>query len=232
MSFTLDESTYNSPNYTPAASVPAVFGQPRKITGVTVHWWGDPANKPTFEGSAAYLCRQGGNTSAHFVAEAGRVACLVSPQNAAWHAGNAVGNATTIGIEMNPRCSEGDVQTLVELIAWIEDHYGPMDVYLHREWTTTACPGAYAARRDEIVRRVNAAHTKTPTKPAGTTPAPSKGNTMANGFPDKLRGFNGKDQDPATVLNWFMHNTLRKLDAIADKTGADKPWNPPAGQSK
>lgn len=230
MSFTMDETTYNSPNYTPASQVPQVYGGPRTIQGVTVHWWGNPAERPTFDGSASYLCRPNGNTSAHFVVEAGRVACLVSPANAAWHAGSAEGNRTTIGIECNPRMSEGDIQTLVELIAWIEDTYGPMKVYGHRDWHNTACPGTYYAKLPEIISRVNAQHSKAPTKPAGgNAPAPSKGNTMAN---CQLRGFNGKDQDAYTVMNWFMHNTIRKLDAIADKTGAAKPWGPPAGQSK
>lgn len=165
----LDETTYNSPNYTPAGQVASVFGQARTIAGVTVHWWGDPSTGPSFGGVASYLSRQGGDTSAHFVVEAGRAACLVSPQDAAWHAGNATGNATTIGIECNPRCSEADLQSLVELIAWLESEYGSLNVYGHHDWTTTTCPGVYYGHLAEIIDRVNAYE--------GNTTAPANSST-------------------------------------------------------
>lgn len=32
----------DSPNYTPNASVPAIYGMPRVIEGICVHHWGDP----------------------------------------------------------------------------------------------------------------------------------------------------------------------------------------------
>lgn len=149
----IDETTWNSPNYTPAASVPAVFGRPRTTSRITIHHWGNDGQN--FNNVANYLSRSGGNTSAHFVVEAGRVACLVSPANAAWHSGSAEGNATSIGIECRPEMSEGDLNEVVALIEWLEDVYGPQEVWLHREWSATACPGRYANMRDEIVRRVN-----------------------------------------------------------------------------
>lgn len=150
----IDETTWNSPNYTPAASVPAVFGRPRTTSRVTIHHWGNDGQR--FNDVANYLSRNGGTTSAHFVVEAGRVACLVSPENAAWHSGSAEGNATSIGIECRPEMSEGDLAEVVALIEWLEDVYGPQEVWLHREWSATACPGRYASMRNEIVRRVNA----------------------------------------------------------------------------
>lgn len=149
----IDETTWNSPNYTPAAAVPAVFGRPRTTSRITIHHWG--VDGQNFNGIANYLSRQGGNTSAHFVVEAGRVACLISPENAAWHSGSAEGNATSIGIECRPEMSEGDLNEVVALIEWLEDVYGPQEIWLHREWSATACPGRYANMRDEIVRRVN-----------------------------------------------------------------------------
>ncbi|WP_237220378.1 peptidoglycan recognition protein family protein [Rothia nasimurium] len=150
----IDESTWSSPNYTSAASVPAVFGRPRTTGRVTIHHWGSDGQR--FDDVANFLSRPGGNTSAHFVVEAGRVACLVSPENAAWHSGSAEGNATSIGIECRPEMSEGDLAEVVALIEWLEDVYGPQEVWLHQEWSATACPGRYAAKRDEIVNRVNA----------------------------------------------------------------------------
>ena len=161
----LDESTWSSPNFTPAASVPAVYGQPRKITGVTVHHWGVDGQR--YETVANFLSRPNGNTSAHFVVEAGRAACLISPANAAWHAGSAAGNATTIGIECRPEMTAGDVASLVELIAWLEGVYGPLKVYGHKDWHNTACPGRYYPRLGEIINRVNALESgKAPAAPA------------------------------------------------------------------
>lgn len=152
----IDETTWNSPNYTPAASVPAVFGRPRTTKRIALHHWDAPEKNPQFVPTCNHLSRRGGNTSAHFVVEAGRVACLVSPANAAWHAGSAEGNATSIGIECNPRMSEGDIAEVVALIEWLESVYGEQEIWLHREFSPTQCPGRYAGKRDEIVDRVNA----------------------------------------------------------------------------
>ena len=151
----VDESSWNSQNFTAAAQVPSVYGMPRKISSVTVHHWGDPAWNQKFNAVADYLSRPGGDTSAHFVVEAGRVARLISPDHAAWHAGSAAGNATSIGIEMNPRASEDDMQTLASLIRWLESVYGSLMVYRHSDWFGTACPGAYADKIGHIVDLVN-----------------------------------------------------------------------------
>ena len=93
--------------------------------------------------------------SAHFVLQSDYVACIVNTDDAAWHAGNAEGNATTIGIECRPEMSQGDLDTLISLIRFLEDVYGPLAVYKHSDWMPTACPGRYAGQIDEIVRKVN-----------------------------------------------------------------------------
>lgn len=162
----VEEQRWNSPNYTPAAQVPATFGRARTTNRITIHHWGSDGQ--SFNGVADYLCRKGGTSSAHFVVEAGRVACLVSPVDAAWHSGSAEGNATSIGIECRPEMSEGDLNEVVALIEWLEDNYGEMEIWLHREWSATACPGRYANMRDEIVRRVNALQST-----SGTAHAPA-----------------------------------------------------------
>lgn len=185
---TVDETTWFSPNFTPAAQVPAVYGLPRTIDGVTVHWWNDPALNPTFDGSAAYLSRAGGNTSAHFIVQGGRVACIVSPVNAAWHAGSARGNATTVGIEMSPWATDADMRTLASLIRWLEKAYGKsLAVYQHKDWSATACPGAYSGKIGELVNLVNTGPgAKTTTSRAPSTSAgmvyPVTGYTLTQAF--------------------------------------------------
>lgn len=137
----------DSPNYTPAAQVPSAYGMSRTIDGFTYHWWGDPATRPTFDGVVSWLCRPGGGSSAHYVLEAGRVACIVGPYDAAWHAGNARGNAKTIGIEMNPRASAEDYRTAAEFSAQLIDAFGDKLKYRHNDWNATQCPGHYDINR-------------------------------------------------------------------------------------
>ena len=153
MGYTLNETKYNSPNYTPAGAVAATYGMARTIRGVTIHHWG--VDGQSIDGISSYLCRPGGNTSAHFSLQDGLVYCLVSPEDAAWHAGSAEGNATTIGIECRPEMTDGDLRTLVEFIQWLESVYGSLNIYRHQDWSSTECPGRYAGQIDWIVNQVN-----------------------------------------------------------------------------
>lgn len=157
----------DSPNRTPAADVPRRFGQARKVKSITIHWWGDPASKPTFDGVVDYLCRTNGTSSAHYVVEAGRVACIVDPDDAAWHAGSREGNATSIGIECNPRASDGDYATVAELVAALRKVYGPIPLVRHSSWKATACPGVWD------LDRINELAGAAPAKPAPSKPAPA-----------------------------------------------------------
>lgn len=145
MAYKLD-TTHDSTKFTKAADCKAIFGQPRVIKGITIHWWGDPTKNPTFAGVRDYLCAaNGSNTSAHYVATGtGRqVACIVAPQDVAWHSGNAAGNATTIGIECDPRCRDEDYDVVAELVADIRSAYGDVPIYSHKMWSNTSCPGNY-----------------------------------------------------------------------------------------
>lgn len=153
--YTLDSNP--SSNYYTPTEVLTQYKQPRKVRGVTIHWWNDPKNAGTHDGTANYLARKGGDTSAHYVVSPGRVTRLVDDKNAAWHAGSAVGNATTIGIECNPHDVDGTLVTVAALIRDLEKKHGDLKVYRHRDWTSTTCPGAYSSRIDELVNLVNSA---------------------------------------------------------------------------
>lgn len=132
-------TAYTSPNQNPA--------RPCSPTSITIHWWNIPALAGTFEGTVKYLCRPDGNSSAHYVVEAGRVACIVDPDARAWHAGDAIGNDTSIGIECHPRMSPADLETVAELICDLRKFYGDLPLYPHSHWTQTQCPGTY---RDKL----------------------------------------------------------------------------------
>lgn len=125
------------------------------ITGIVIHWWDDPTRKPNFEGVVSWLCRPNGSSSAHYVAEAGRVACIVAPKHTAWHAGNFYVNERTIGIECNPRMSQGDLETVAELIADIRKTYGQLPLSVHSDYSYTSCPGTYRQKLDWLSNRAD-----------------------------------------------------------------------------
>lgn len=170
-------------NFTPAKDCPAVFGYPRKNTSITVHWWGEPGKTGNFDQTTDYLASA--NTrrvSSNYVAEAGRVACIVDPDNASWANGHPRGNAQSITIECNPRASKADHETVAELIANLRSVYGDIPIHGHNYWTSTACPGTYdLALLDRLADGVKvgtAADTVEPIKPKPRPvqkPAPKKG---------------------------------------------------------
>lgn len=151
----IDESI-TAAHITTAADCPAAFGgRQRIVTGVTVHHWG--ADGQNFDNVQDYLASDNvRQSSAHFVLQEDRVSCIVGTDDVAWHAGNAEGNASTIGIECRPEMTPGDLKTLASLIRFLESVYGDLAVYVHSDWMNTQCPGRYLAKRDEIVAVVNA----------------------------------------------------------------------------
>lgn len=134
---------FDSPNFTPAASVASVFGVHRAILSITVHHWGDPAGNPSFNGVINWLCNPAAQVSAHTVIEAGRIAYIVNYEDASWSTGSAQGNATTIGLELNPQARDSDYETAAEHIADIWMEYGILPIKAHKEWVATACPGRW-----------------------------------------------------------------------------------------
>lgn len=163
---------YNSPNYTPYSQVPAVYGMSREIIGVVYHWWGDPSLNPLFLNIIAWLCRANGNSSAHLVGEAGRLAWIIDAINSAWHAGNARGNAKYIGYECNPRLSDGDYQTMGEFHYDTEKAYNKtLEIRVHKEFSSTQCSPIDKARIRRIADSLH--YQDTAPVPPATLPVPA-----------------------------------------------------------
>lgn len=155
---------YDSYNYNGAASVDAIV----------VHHWGNDGQKFNNVIAALSGARE---ASAHYVLEAGKVACIIAPGLRAWHVayntyqrvmqGITDVNSHTIGIECRPECTDGDVETLCQLIAELWADYGKVPVYGHLDFMATACPGRYysklnaiAARAEEIYSEINSGTTE------------------------------------------------------------------------
>ena len=164
------ETATSSPNYTPAARVPATFGRgPRRVESITIHHWG--AFGQTFDAVVRYLCRPGGSSSAHYVVEHGRASCIVDPDDAAWHAGSARGNTTSIGIECRPEATDGDYATVAELVRALRAVYGEVPLVPHSSWKATACPGRWDLARIDALARTVPPPSPAPA-PAPTPPPP------------------------------------------------------------
>ncbi len=138
---------YDSPN----------FGYPRGTRGqnkpkkIVIHYWG--VTGQSFLGVVNYLCRNGGNTSANYVVESGRVACIVNQSDAAWHSGTYYDNISSIGIECRPEMSKGDFDTVAQLIARIwKDQGKKLPLIGHKDVVATSCPGPYYPKLDELYK--------------------------------------------------------------------------------
>ena len=166
------ETQYNSPNYTPNSQVRSAFGYSRNIVGITIHWWGDPNTNPTYEGVISWFSQSRSQVSAHEVVTGTgkRDATMVNYRDAAWHAGSAQGNATTVGIECDPRCRNEDYDTVAEVVADIWLAYGKLPLFPHKHWKSTACPGNYDLARIQREAEAWYARKTTPTPPVDTTP--------------------------------------------------------------
>lgn len=136
---------YDSYNYNGNASTDAIV----------VHHWGEDGQN--FDNICGWLCNpnqpSGHKGSAHYVVEENKVACLIAPGLRAWHvASNDYQqvmqgiydiNSHTIGIECRPECTQGDLETLAQLIADLWKDYGKIPIYYHKQFMSTACAGRY-----------------------------------------------------------------------------------------
>lgn len=129
-----------SPNYS--------SGRPYgDVDSITIHHWG--VDGQSHQNVVNYLCRDDGDSSAHYVASAGRVTQLVHDYDRAWHAGPG-GNPRSIGIECRPEMTDGDVATVIGLIQAIRAEHGPLPVVGHRDWMSTDCPGRWYSHLAEL----------------------------------------------------------------------------------
>lgn len=183
-------------------------GRSAKISGLTIHWWGDPKTNPTAEGVVNWLCNPASQASAHFVitGTGRRVWQLVNDADTAWHA--TAGNPSTIGLELDPRCRNEDYDVAAEVIADLWRYYGKLPLYPHRHWNATQCPGNYdlARLQREAENKLN------PPKPAPTNP--TKPVPSATKLPKALQFTAKLDKtnvwDLTTNPNYKAVKTLKK----------------------
>lgn len=120
----------------------------QSIKEIVLHHWG--AKAQTFEQVMGWFCDNPRcETSAHYVVEAGRVACIVSPHDTAYHAGVWQRNLQSIGIECRPEATSEDYNTVAMLVADIWREWGILPIVPHNAIVPTACPGDWNVGRVE-----------------------------------------------------------------------------------
>lgn len=150
---------HDAPAFTRGADCLAVFGftRPKVPVSDILHWWDDPAKRPTFTGTVRWFETQPRNgVSAHYVVEAGQVAVMVNETDASHANGHGAANAMTVTHECNPRANDADLEATAEHLAncWIGRGYTkPGLVELHSDYLQTACPGTYRDRLATIRKR-------------------------------------------------------------------------------
>lgn len=137
---------------------------------IVMHWWDDPAKRPTFNGVVNWFNTRSAQVSAHYVVEAGRITQMVREQDRGWHAGDDWANKHGIGIEVNPRLSAGDYRTTAELIAEIRSRRGALPLQPHSRYSSTSCPGTMDLSRLNREARQQSGGTSSST-PSTSTPA-------------------------------------------------------------
>lgn len=215
-------------NFTLGSQVPAVFGYPRVITNITLHWWGKPEWKQTWEQVMNFFCDSPSvSTSAHEVISDGIVGLIVDHSAAAWANGNSQGNAQSITLECNPRMSAGDMGTVAARIADIWREQGRiLPLTEHRDWFATECPGTYSksemTRQAMLAYRGIAAEIKTAINEGGLSVADietinKKLDSIAQGIQYIISysqpGRDGINVD-STTANW-LRNSARAAESWA-----------------
>jgi len=129
-----------------AAQCQAYYGVPYQFREIQIHWWDDPARKPSHDGVVNYQANKTGG-SVNYVASAGRVTFMVPEEHCAFTTQG--GNPYGIKIECAPYGTDADYQTIAWLVADIWKRRGYMPLVPHNKYFNTACPGTLDLGRIE-----------------------------------------------------------------------------------
>lgn len=227
----IDESR-DAVHFWTSAQCQLYYGRPRVVKSITIHHWGITGQR--FDDVVNFLCsrRDSNPTSAHAVIMAKRATSIISPDNAAFHCGNAIGNAESIGLELRPEATEADYVTAAAYIAYLRGIYGDLPLKKHSDWFATACPGKWdLAKLDRMARAT-----------ASTTSTSTTGGTVALSGEDKVIAYvkaiaySGWNDDKGVQHPGFMlvnENNQQDIRALRKEVAAlsekiDKLINPSA----
>ena len=178
--------------------------------------------------------------SAHYQVEKdGTIGQLVWDKDTAWHAANALANRRSIGIEhaneesSTSKISADTLDSGAHLVASLCHLYGlgrpewTVNVYPHRHFTSTDCPGHLDGdQREAYMRRAQAYYDT----PDGETVSASRVSAKPVSFSATMRGITGVDRGKATGNVGIMQDVLiaKRFLSPGARTGV---WDSAAGSA-
>lgn len=171
----------------------------RMINGIVIHHWGIDGQSHS---GVVNFFEKTAPTSAHYVVSSDLVSILVDLKNTAYHAGDWGANLSKIGIECRPEMSDGDFETVAELIADIRNVYGKLKLTGHKQYKSTSCPGRWHKQLSRLSKRAEQIRKGSSAKPTKPKPVKKPKATRANkniqkaliamginvGYPDGVNG--------------------------------------------
>ena len=125
-------------------------GAAASVTGIVVHWWGEPSGQ-THQGVVDYLAGDNGaEVSAHYVVSNEAITQIVDLGDTAYHAGVYSINAQSIGIECRPEMDDATVSRVWDLVQKLNGSLGPLWLEPHQAFSSTGCPGTYMSKIPEL----------------------------------------------------------------------------------
>jgi N-acetylmuramoyl-L-alanine amidase CwlA len=118
-----------------------------KVESVTVHWIGPYPQQSVY--TPFYWWRDGTDglgiaASAHYIIKDDTVLQAIPATEIAYHCGNTVGNATSIGIEVIPMDITGQFsQASIDSLRQVISTWAGLPIKRHYDWTGKNCPLYY-----------------------------------------------------------------------------------------
>lgn len=219
MTYNLRQNAASPSNYTKGRSG-------AKVNKIVIHH----AATTSFDGIGATFKNPSRGASAHFgVGRSNNVDQYVPVADTAWHAGNWSANISSIGIE-NVNSSgapswsidEATFNTLVELCRDLAQENGlgklvvGQNLFGHRDFKATACPGQLYGRLQELADRVNGS------TGGGSTPQPPrKSNEVVADEVIAGAWGNGTDRQNRLRAAGYDPGTIQSI--VNQKLGGSKP---------
>lgn len=198
---TIVDESIDAVHFTTPENCPTVFGFVREIDEIGIHHWGPLGQN--FDTVVGYLASDNPRqSSAHAIVMARRVTTIVAPENAAWAAGNAEGNARAYHIELRPEATDDDYATAAAFIAFVREVQNKdLPLVPHNHWIQTECPGVWDLARLDAMARNGVSPATAPAPTPAPAPAPA---------PAPRPGFN-----PSVDIHWRVEpgDTLGKIQA-------------------
>ena len=123
---------------------------------VVLHWWGNPSGQNPW-GVVGWLRSPVSQVSAHYVIWPGNVVQLLDLRARSWANGSDWANGNSVTLECDPNNVVDTMTTVVELLADLVrsgDLAPDFQLRGHRDYYSTACPGAYYDWLPSIRKRV------------------------------------------------------------------------------